>query len=1146
MKLHLSPFLLSCLLASFTLPTTMAAETSLTEDKLTLSSDDLTVTNLVWGGGDGAWDAPDAWSEDGEATSFTDNAQVTIGQDGVTDGGTITISQETVVSSLAFAGNDTWLLSGEGSLAASSISKDGEGDVTITTALTGLSGGLRVNEGSLILSSEASLGTNVGYVQVLAGAELSVSNAFSIAGKVANIAGTATFNGHVTTDTNFVVAAGGEVHAEAGITVGGQINAQGDLYFGDRSTSNITNTILKNGGNIVLGYQTYVNSNTSNNVITSTISNDFSIIFGTGSKLTESNYNYIQNGGTMTLYGYGSYELNSFTMQTNTTTGAEASLVMYGSATLSLTGSNNSLGAGNITLSTGKILLTEGGDYTFDNDITLYNRANYIDAGGGSVCLNGTLTFEEYSSKYTSLLQLCDSTFVIGDKLTFNFVDDLASGEYYFMSGITDIVGDLADITIVADNISDKLTLSFDEDAGRLYLIVGNIVNDLTWQGGSGDWLDSKAWIYEDGTAMDYTTEAEITFGSWDDADGTIGGTITMQEDVLASSMNFYGASDYTISGSEDAQLSINNSLINWASGTVTMDVDATAINRIAHYGGDLILNGDIDHVPTIYMSTDTGSITMNGDINAERIDIYKGKLIVNTNQESNILYCLGFSTASSAAISLADGVTLHFAGANGSDEYSANYYTNTITLGQGAVLDDSKANINLKSGTMNISGNGSYKINSMTMGGGTAKASFTLGAGNSMSVTGNWDVTGSTYLSEVYVKGDLSIGGSINKSNTSGNTNIYVQNGGSLSLTGGLVATKAANTTGNLLVQVQYGGTLALGNQTDGTDHSDIMTVKMLAAESSLEALDEVTNIYTKIEFSTTNTVNWDVEAGKELIYHNIITEGANIMVAGDGDVTLTSAGQTGASLTMGNGELSLTGNNSFTKLSAQTVSISDGGTLSLGSGSNVGSITGGTLDASASGSNTLTDVALSNTTVKVSAESLILNNVTLSDVSFESSDGSDINITASNLILQDTATINISGELVTTTVNILADTVTEHSGLLTLDLSMSDAQLLELADILQDGGTYLILVDGLKIDSAQSIAMAMSLFTNEAQASVPDEFKLLLNGTSYDSLLCVESYYDSNGVLNYALKGSIPEPSTTSLSLLALAALLARRRRK
>ncbi len=965
-----------------------------------------------------------------------------------------------------------------------------------------------------------------------------------------------TYDEHLTvTGQNFVIQSGESVLFNAGVTVEGeqQMNAMGDVYFG--ADSSIGNYLLKNGGTITLAAGVDVTTNTTEgNDYYSTHSNDINIVLGSGSNLTENKYNLTLNGAAFNLTtssGTGNYYLNTFTM-----TGNGASLSISNSANFNITGSNSGIGTGDIYLSNqGRIYFADGGNYSLSNDIYLTGVANMIDVGGGKLTLNGNITYQDETM--TSLRYLyINGGLVIGDDLSFT-LEPQSDGTYTLLAGVTSVTGDLDSIEIYGFEEGTLLDLSYDSSSQKVYLTVGGITYDLAWSGGDGNWSDSGEWLLDE-AASDYTTKANVTIGS----QGETGGTITLTSDITANNVTAEGANNYTLTSSDKASLTVLESITKDGEGTLTIDADIVSANKIQGNAGELILNGEVEYVK--YLNLYGADAEINGDIkdvntisiaagsevdiNAkvqfETLSVSYGTLNVNTDLEGYKLSTIG-GTNFTSTINVADGVTMKLTGASGTTTYSSYVYNGNINLGEGAVLDDRMNNVQYTNGNLTISGDGEYTINSMTMKASSAKSTFTLGSGASMTILEDMTFSNANYKTELYIAGDMSVGGQLNKTGA-GNTEIYIQNGGSLSLANGVVTTRNEGDSSTYLIQVMANATLALGDQSDTTDYGNSISVKFTGAGSTLKALDEVTNVYSTFTFSTTNTVNWDVAEGQELIYHSIITEGATIEVVGDGDVTLTSAGQTGASLTMGNGELTLTGDNSFTQLTATYITITDGGTLTVVNNSDIGSISGGTVDASVSGNNEFTDVVMADTSIKVSSSSLSLDSVTLNNVTFVSSDGSDIIINASNLVLQDEVITATSGTTATTTVSLLVNTETQHSGMLTLDLSMSDEILADLAAILDAGGTYLIKVEGMSIDSVLASTTVSSGLLAVRGTTDTDELMLLLNGTNYEGLTLVSSYYDSEGVLTYEFSGSIPEPSTTSLSLLALAALLARRRRK
>lgn len=146
---------------------------------------------------------------------------------------------------------------------------------------------------------------------------------------------------------------------------------------------------------------------------------------------------------------------------------------------------------------------------------------------------------------------------------------------------------------------------------------------------------------------------------------------------------------------------------------------------------------------------------------------------------------------------------------------------------------------------------------------------------------------------------------------------------------------------------------------------------------------------------------------------------------------------------------------------------------------------------------------------------------------------DGGTISLEAGSIVLQDIYVTGNGGGLAIYT------TDSEGNSTLTLNGSITAAELSDISlDLL---GVDLILGTNFSIDltseltaSEVSVFQNLSSFTNENLYFI----NVTVNGTAVDK---VYYSYDENGVLSI-----VPEPTSTSLSLVALAGLLVRRRRK
>lgn len=326
--------------------------------------------------------------------------------------------------------------------------------------------------------------------------------------------------------------------------------------------------------------------------------------------------------------------------------------------------------------------------------------------------------------------------------------------------------------------------------------------------------------------------------------------------------------------------------------------------------------------------------------------------------------------------------------------------------------------------------------------------------------------------------------------------------------------------------------------------------------------ANDGITAPIISFEGGATYNVNTDITAAiTEANYNTTNYNGVAAVNIKDGSSlsltdTLTTDGADGAEATTATTDYSIT---------VGDVTVT-GGTLT-GDSASTGSITTSKISnldlsntAIVSTNNdglTLSDVTVTASTLSLTADAdssgdltLTLSNVTLDNTKLTLNASSTV-IKATNLTVIETVTALTVVDVATpTTFTTLTDTdvstdTTTGSVVISLDSLSSDLVILDgdFTITLDMSDELYAELDRLINEEYYSFTIAIENIDSSTAESLGD-LSVSINGISYDYVAGYGASYDSeNGTLSFRL---VPEPSTASLSLLALAGLVARRRRK
>ncbi len=319
-----------------------------------------------------------------------------------------------------------------------------------------------------------------------------------------------------------------------------------------------------------------------------------------------------------------------------------------------------------------------------------------------------------------------------------------------------------------------------------------------------------------------------------------------------------------------------------------------------------------------------------------------------------------------------------------------------------------------------------------------------------------------------------------------------------------------------------------------------------------TLKGEGETTLTSTSSNYSGTTAI----EAGS-VVVNSGVSLGSGTVTVTDGTLKLSDGAKVGGAVTVKNGETAV-------------ATISSGTTYAGGVNISKESISGGSISGASLAVNSqykLTDVTVKSTSFDINA-ALQVDGTTSFDsatvVSFGtqgyidttstlqlSTTGNSIKLAAAadgGLATVETSEVQFAPTLVCTRVesNQLANIALSGSGSFTIDLA-GDALL---TSLVAEGKDILLVFSGLTlIEDAVSAADMLGL----SSTSLPFQLGETLAGyeiaTTATEQLQSNFYADSNSVVVYLSKDgakAAPEPTTSTLSLLALAALAARRRRK
>ncbi len=794
------------------------------------------------------------------------------------------------------------------------------------------------------------------------------------------------------------------------------------------------------------------------------------------------------NGGAGVIY-----EVSSQITATSFTAAAGTSIVMQAGSSLSVTNTAVNTDA-NITLNGGSLTLLNAssiGDLTLAGDSDLYLTLGLDTAlSVGATDFTGASSIDIFAS----------------------LEGELEAGREYVIFDAADSLTD-ASIFNVTLNALDASTYTTSINADGNLVVSLATSSFLTWTGGNGTWTeDADGWNTdaETGGAAIFNDGKFVTFDTADGATDvvSIAGTVTAGSIKVTGSGNLELVSDDTNAGIIAGDVQI----VKDGTGTLTLATANTFTGGVALNAGTIIVDHDnaLGTGNTTVASSATLVVKGVGHLDHMSYTLNSGATLELQGDGSDMSADSGIALAAGTTLSATGGGNLSVGGAvdaaSITDRYERSSQGYTVRLEDDTTLTDN-VRLQMTGSNTTITGEGVYEVHSVLLSAtDDVNTTLTIDEGATLRVlsTVNDELAneGGFMLSnwpagdnKVNVAGTLDLASGISDRDGSGTINIAST--GSLIMRQGLTTHSGR---GNKTINID-GGTLELHNQADTTNHANNGLIVNVDTGSTLKA-SGTANVYTSLNLDAAGTYT---VAGDDLIYHN------NVSVA---SVTIDSAASLSAnSITVTNGTntTTLTGKDG---LKAQVSNNDITSNASLVAGASTG---------------------LSISDATITGDALSFTNTTLTNVVISS----DV-ILGAGTVLDDV----VLGSALTATQ--VANTSIPNSGGAELDaltfsiaglenVTIKDSLTLSLGDLGTDFATALT--------SGEPFAFELAGVTESEFLTAYTNVTILFDEVAGQSSFTAVGYTVSaaGNIVLY-----IPEPSTATLSLMALAGLLARRRRR
>ncbi len=920
---------------------------------------------------------------------------------------------------------------------------------------------------------------------------------------------------------------------------------------------------------------TFRNASTS----TSAIGRNFSLVadanvtVATGKTFTVSG-NWANGAGkTLSLSGGGTMLYTD--TGSATATAASFDWNISGGSTLRLNGSN--ISNGNAVLGSGTVSLSGDSTILIDVDGSVLTGDFAVGVGGALITgvnttLSGSLTYSDYLNDLLTI----DGSFTLGELTLDLGLDSVGNGDYTIMRRADDtstFSTDLGSLTILG--VDGLKNTSFSWVDNNLVLTITDFTgNQLTWTGGSDTWSTSPegtGWgggPYSQGDIVTFendvagTTDAITIEGLLSPSDvitvSGAGNTAFSPADLDSTNNQIVGSVSLEKNGSGELRINGTNSY----SGGTTLNAGTLAISDMDAIGtGSLEINGG-----TLRLFGE-GTVAIDGarvaladgvrfNIDLEDVDASVSNAIAN-----HALNLTGSGTLTSSwdkvtSVNVGAGATAYFNAADTQNaQYKAIFGAGTITYAGGTDYDRFTVRFDSNvafTGTLNMNSgnNGAMDITNSNE---SSRMTLNL-LGNSNLAIASSNNGDTLYLKELTGSGTLRYDFNVS-SDTVKNVDLELS---ASSTFAGTILYNAAR-TGAFNVSAANSNARFTFSGAGMTGSTDSETIGLLNISNTVVWL--------------TNNAQWNgrinLADNAVIVFSNtgedVVIRGAAMgQITGEGIVAINAAngvrfdransysGNTdiapGAELQLGNDQA----------LGTSTLRATAGASLVLGDGVSIGNnlLIGGILDLSSEGSSTLTGSIVSTASADEASDSInitsgnvsIVGNQDLSQFNIAVEAGASLSVQGgiidySKLTVAEGAMIGLNSSTLTSlTVN--------DAGLKDFTTSQgmtSESRVYEIMGLTNDvfasvTGGSLTLDLGNLASFDEGIITALQLVGVDSLAGLnPTNIEFIINGTTYESFGFTQPGGVGTDIFLY-----IPEPSTATLSLMALAGLLARRRRK
>ena len=725
------------------------------------------------------------------------------------------------------------------------------------------------------------------------------------------------------------------------------------------------------------------------------------------------------------------------------------------------------------------------------------------------------------------LKTITDGSLVVEDGATLTMtnketVQNNASSAFDHVSGAGDVVLNLAMDNGVGFNLSGI--------SGDITVATGRLqVNQSSFNEASAIYLS--------------TSDSQLVFNG--------NGTVLNNDVVLGANNTTHANSG--CSGTIAGVISGDASFTKAGAGTLTFAAQNTYTGATTISGGKIILSTGGDY--ELYNAISGGTLEVAG-----------GTTLVNKG-----------NTVSSALV-LQDKAAVTLTGSN------------TLTSGTVTVADNATATLNAESATIKndmlvVKSGSTLKLQggAYTFENGNAVKNDASGVGtidfSASSMALNGAVT-TTFAGQFNILSDVAF--DMNR----GNSGDWATTGANIAGTMSVGEDKTLTVTGNSRFQINDGGTLLLqdGATVNRVNNGAFYIKGSLAtaagAEAELKSTDDIHHNYINSDKGLQDTgASVDVAAGSKLTVNvnNFTTYGnAELNVAQDGQLDMSGTNNvnlsSGTSVNLAKGASISLASMEFSNRGAAdnaTLDNTSGSSQNYGAGNANYTLTDGHAKHTGAGDTTLTNKLVNSSVENAGSGKLTVNNAdnTLTDIYATGGDltvlkaaaGLDINeLVVGDKLAVAAYTGTEQAEVKEADVIVRASASFGSGAKLNANLTLASGSELGVAEGGVLLGSTLTLQQGLTLDAATLDRIC----SNEYTTLFTGVDALTLNGTKYESIsvedrVLAAPYFsnltNNNFVLTYSgaetgelVIAMIPEPTTATLSLLALLGLAARRRRK